>query len=109
MPDNEFISASLRIGRIGASAEPRPEVPFDVLLRGIDRRYKNWMTNSPDWDRNDTRDLIITMKVALERMQQERDEARRMYCVMRDGEDNLTCKEWADRKNWDCFKENTNV
>ena len=39
----------------------------------------------------------------------ERDEARRMYCVMRDGEDGLNCKEWAERKNWDCFKENTNV
>jgi hypothetical protein len=38
----------------------------------------------------------------------ERDEVRRLYCVMRDGEDGLNCKEWADRKGWDCFKENTN-
>ena len=42
----------------------------------------------------------------IERLRAERDEARRMYCVMRDGEDNLTCKEWAERKNWDCFKDN---
>ena len=42
-------------------------------------------------------------------LRKERDEARRMYCVMRDGEDGLNCKEWADRKNWDCFKENTDV
>ena len=40
-------------------------------------------------------------------IEMERDEARRFYCVMRDGEDGLNCKEWADRKGWDCFKENT--
>ena len=44
----------------------------------------------------------------IDRITDERDEARRMYCVMRDGEDGLNCKEWADRKGWDCFKENTN-
>ena len=71
MPDNEFIPASLRIGRIGASAEPRPEVPFDVLLRGINSNYGEWITNSPHWDRNDTRNLIISMKVALERLRKE--------------------------------------
>lgn len=43
----------------------------------------------------------------MRRMMDERDEARRMYCVMRDGEDGLNCKEWADRKGWDCFKENS--
>jgi hypothetical protein len=51
--------------------------------------------------RNLREDLIVA--------RQERDEARRLYCVMRDGEDGMTCKEWADRKNWDCFKENTDV
>ena len=44
----------------------------------------------------------------IERLREERDEARRLYCVMRDGEDGLSCKDWADRKGWDCFKENTN-
>lgn len=44
----------------------------------------------------------------MRRMMDERDEARRLYCVMRDGEDGLNCKEWADRKGWVCFKENTN-
>jgi len=44
----------------------------------------------------------------IQRLKQERDEARRLYCVMRDGEDGLTCKEWANRKGWDCFKEDTN-
>ena len=105
MPDNEFIPASLRIG---ATAAPRPEVSFDVLLRGIDRRYKNWMTNSPDWDRNDTRDLIITMKVALERMQQERDEAQRNVCEMEAEcifDPPCTAQEYAIRMGWDCFPE----
>jgi hypothetical protein len=45
----------------------------------------------------------------IEQLRKERDEARRMWCVMRDGENGLTCKEWAERKNWDCFKENTDV
>ena len=79
MPDNEFIPASLRIGRIGATAAPRPEVPFDVLLRGINSSYEEWLNNQSTWDHRDTRDLIITMKVALERMQQERDEALVAY------------------------------
>ena len=38
-------------------------------------------------------------------LEMERDEARRMYCVMRDGEDGLNCKGWAKSKGWDCFKE----
>jgi hypothetical protein len=44
----------------------------------------------------------------IERLREERDEARRLYCVMQDGNDGMTCKDWADRKGWDCFKENTN-
>ena len=55
------------------------------------------------------KDGIMWMAREIERLRKERDEARRMYCVMRDGEDGLNCKEWADRKNWDCFKENTDV
>lgn len=40
-----------------------------------------------------------------DRMRAERDEARRMYCVMRDGDNGLTCVGWAMCKGWDCFKE----
>ena len=107
MPDNEFIPASLRIGRIGASAEPRPEVPFDVLLRGINSNYAEWITNSPHWDRNDTRNLIISMKVALERMQQERDEARRLYCQALWLHGGVNPAEQARIKDWDCFSNKT--
>ena len=53
--------------------------------------------------------IMLAAADEIERVRAERDEARRMYCVMRDGEDGLNCKEWANRKNWDCFKENTNV
>ena len=107
MTDNECIPASLRIG---ATAAPRPEVPFDVLLRGITSNYEEWITNSPHWDRNDTRNLIISMKVALERMQQERDEARRKVCEMEAEcifDPPCTAQEYAIRMGWDCFKENT--
>jgi len=44
----------------------------------------------------------------VERLREERDEARRLYCVMRDGDDGASCADWAKRKGWDCFKENTN-
>ena len=44
----------------------------------------------------------------VERLTTERDEARRLYCVMRDGDDGASCADWAKRKGWDCFKENTN-
>jgi hypothetical protein len=37
----------------------------------------------------------------------QRDEARRLYCVMLDQTDGLECQEWAKRKGWDCFKENS--
>jgi len=108
MTDNEFIPASLRIG---ATPAPRPEVPLDVLLRGINSNYEEWMTNSPHWDRNDTRNLIISMKVALERLQQERDEARRLYCraveEIEHGMTNETERMVADFLEWDCFKENS--
>lgn len=103
MTDNEFIPASLRIG---ATPAPRPEVPLDVLLRGINSNYEEWMTNSPHWDRNDTRNLIISMKVALERMQQERDEARRE--ILESLHPDLR-ESHAAAREWDCFKENTNA
>jgi hypothetical protein len=38
-------------------------------------------------------------------IEMERDEARRFYCEMLDGYDGITCKEWAKRYGWDCFKE----
>ena len=41
----------------------------------------------------------------IERLIKERDEARRLYCVMRDGDDGASCADWAKRKGWDCFKE----
>ena len=41
----------------------------------------------------------------IERLITARDEARRLYCVMRDGDDGASCADWAKRKGWDCFKE----
>lgn len=107
MSDKEFIPASLRIG---ASAAPRPEVPFDVLLRGINSDYAEWITNSPDWDRNDTRNLIITMKVALERMQQERDEARRIAAYQyakhsNYGDESFAMRNFFQFHKWEYLKE----
>lgn len=107
MADNECISASLRIG--ATPAAPRHEVPLDVLLRGITSNYAEWITNSPHWDPNDTRNLIISMKVALERLQQERDTARRQLCSWEADRSRIveSAVDVANRYGWNCFKENT--
>jgi hypothetical protein len=108
MTDKECIPASLRIG--ATPVAPRHEVPFDVLLRGININYGEWITNSPHCDPNDTRNLIISMKVALERMQQERDTARREVCRSR-----ASCikdkqpEEIAAALEWDCFKDHAHA
>lgn len=41
----------------------------------------------------------------IEQLREERDEARRMYCVMLDQTDGLECQDWAQRKGWDCFND----
>ena len=54
--------------------------------------------------------MSINLQAAdeIERLRAEIDEARRLYCVMRDGDDGASCADWAKRKGWDCFKEDTN-
>ncbi len=45
----------------------------------------------------------------IKRLRNERDEARRRICEMLHEEGyGRSPKEWAKRKGWDCFKENTN-
>ena len=68
------------------------------------RLYHNITTPEQEMQRLET--IVRNLKQEREKIIAERDEARRLYCVMRDGEDGLTCKEWADRKGWDCFKDN---
>ena len=49
---------------------------------------------------------IETLKDKLKMMQEERDEARKMYC----GADNCTADEamlLAEEQGWDCYKEKT--
>lgn len=59
---------------------------------------------------DENRGVAICSEAAdtIEQLRKERDEARRLYCVMRDGDDGASCADWAKRKGWDCFKENTN-
>ena len=78
MPDYQPIDYRLRCHT------KRTDLPADVL-RDIGEAYET-----------------------IQRLTKERDEARRLYCVMRDGDDGASCADWAKRKGWDCFKENTN-
>jgi hypothetical protein len=78
MPDYQPIDYRLRCHT------KRTDLPSDVL-RDIGEAYET-----------------------IQRLTKERDEARRLYCVMRDGDDGASCADWAKRKGWDCFKENTN-
>ena len=78
MPEHEPLDYRLRCHT------KRTDLPSDVL-RDIGEAYET-----------------------IQRLTKERDEARRLYCVMRDGDDGASCADWAKRKGWDCFKENTN-
>lgn len=51
--------------------------------------------------------LCTASAVEREKLIAERDEARRMYCVLRDGDDGMSCSDWAERKGWSCFEENS--
>jgi hypothetical protein len=53
---------------------------------------------------------LYMMQTEIERLRNERDEARRRVCEMLHEEGyGRSPEEWAKRKRWDCFKENTNV
>ena len=105
--DNDnFLPASLRIGTIGAPTS-QPKQPFSVLLRRIDEQYAEYLKNQSEWNHNDTRDLIITLKIALERMHQERDSARRDFCDLQadiQSPDGLVKgSDFAKSYGWECF------
>lgn len=108
MSDNEFIPASLRIGkhRSLSDSSPPPKPTTNDLIRIINNGYADYLKNQVDWEHNDTRDLILKMKIALEQLTAERDEARRTLCFIQSQV--LGCTPWyhADRQGWDCFKEN---
>ena len=49
------------------------------------------------------------LEAIIRNLKRERDEARRRICEMLHEEGyGRSPKEWAKRKGWDCFKENTN-
>ena len=101
MTNNEFIPASLRIG--GAPTNPPHKPSLNVLLRSVETRYANYLDDQLAWDRSDTRDLIISMKIALERMQQQRDEARQEVCRNNHQQGGVPPHHYAESRGWDCF------
>jgi hypothetical protein len=99
--DNEFIPASLRIGTQRSLSDFSPPKPTtDDLMRIINSTYAEYLKNQVDWQHNDTRDLILKMKIALERITAERDEARREVC-----QNYPYPNEYAIDRDWNCFKE----
>jgi hypothetical protein len=77
--NNKFIPASLRMCKMHSILDslPMPKPSTDDLMRSINNRYADYLKNQVDWEHNDTRDLILTMKIAIEQLAAERDEARR--------------------------------
>jgi hypothetical protein len=111
--DKEFIPASLRIGkhRSLSDSSPPPKPTTNDLIRIINNGYADYLKNQVDWEHNDTRDLILKMKIALEQLTAERDEARREICEsiqMIDPNDEcwtrLNPQQIAEHREWDCFK-----
>lgn len=41
----------------------------------------------------------------IKRLTQERDEARKLYCLAYSGQDRVDAEEHAEELGWDCFKE----
>jgi len=83
-----------------------------------ERNYKKFYTPMADlFDRmraeSDWLKAELTLRAEIERLRNERDEARRLYCIAFQeitenlGEKNTT-ESIAEEMGWDCFKENTN-
>jgi hypothetical protein len=70
----------------------------------VNNRYADYLKNQVDWEHNDTRDLILKMKIAIEQLAAERDEARRDVCSMMHMTGFLG-GDYAHSKGWDCFKD----
>lgn len=70
--DGENLPASLRIGNHGSSSSARGKRD---LLKTIDRDYADWLGNQTEWfnDPNAIRDLIISMKIVIDQLRQDRD------------------------------------
>ena len=106
--DNEFIPASLRIGkhRSLSDSSPPPKPTTNDLIRIINNGYADYLKNQVDWEHNDTRDLILTMKIAIEQLAAERDAARREVCQWEHHWDKTASEQYyADKRGWDCYKE----
>jgi len=117
--DNEFIPASLRIGkhRSLSDSSPPPKPTTNDLIRIINNGYADYLKNQVDWEHNDTRDLILKMKIAVEQLTAERDEARRSCCefaAMVDSADTVVmyvdsnrfheiAMKYMKSRGWDCF------
>jgi hypothetical protein len=49
--------------------------------------------------------IMLAAAAEIERLREERDEARQMYCKMTSRDNVESARYIADRHGWDCFKE----
>ena len=108
MSNNKFIPASLRIGKMHSILDslPMPKPSTDDLVRMVNNRYADYLKNQVDWEHNDTRDLILKMKIAIEQLAAERDAARQEVCQWEHHWDKTSSEQYyADKRGWDCYKE----
>lgn len=71
------IPASLMIGRASIMESRKFDLP--VAMRRIEARYEDYIKNQKDWEHNDTRELIIIMKIAIEHLNGELEKSNKIF------------------------------
>lgn len=109
--EDQFVPASLRIGYRGTPQDidqmEQPSRKRSLLMRGIDSDYADFIANQMHYDARSVRDMIITMKMLIEDLEGERDEARRMVCRALYTDKEMQ-RNHARLCEWDCFEKENN-
>ena len=108
--EDQFVPASLRIGYAPQDIDPmeQPSRKRSLLMRGINSDYADFIANQMHYDARSVRDMIITMKMLIEDLERERDEARREICLNKTRGTHTTPSEYAQTRAWDCFDKEGN-
>lgn len=118
--EDQFFPASLRIGYRGTPQDidqmEQSSRGRSLLMKGINSDYADFIANQMHYDARSVRDMIITMKMLIEDLERERDEARRIACenearhnsMMFDNQNYSDPVAIAEKRGWDCFDRKEN-
>lgn len=109
---NASASMSMRVADKDFSSTSTPIPKSTDMIRRVESSYADYLKNGHNWDHNETRDIIHGMKMVIEQIIDERDEARRIACSKEAAYNSMMFDNpmWsypptiAESKGWDCFK-----